>query len=255
MIGDPSIINSQQFIINERVIGMFQTVAIVALLLTVLGIAVHWLLTPTGGPRCPITGGVHVFSLLLIEQRSSLLGALKKLVYLLALLSFIILVITGFWPVLVRGDHISGYPMMIHATFAPIFALCLAILAITWAGSYRLAADDCPWLRGLLRRMTSLRVPADSGPWRCATLIHKLTFWAILFLALPLILSIVVSMYPLLGTRWQYATLELHRWSSLAFVIAAMIHTYLAVRLRTAHQPGWAVSPAYPQAGARLEKA
>jgi hypothetical protein len=120
---------------------MFQTVAIVAFLVTFIGIAAHWVLTPAGGPRSPLTGGVHVFSLLLIEQRSSLLGALKKLCYLVAMVCFIVLAITGFWPTLVRGEHISGFLMYIHATFAPIFALCLAILALTWAGGHRFVAS------------------------------------------------------------------------------------------------------------------
>ena len=65
---------------------------------------------------------------------------------------------------------------------------------------------------------------------------YKLTFWVILFLALPLILSIVVSMFHLLGTNWQHLTLALHRWTSLVFAIVVIIHTYLAIRLRTSHQ-------------------
>lgn len=213
---------------------MFQTVSIVALLVTFIGIALHWVLTPAGGPRCPVVGGIHVFSLLLIEQKSSLLGALKKICYLVAAVCFIVLAITGFWPVLVRGEHISGYLMMIHATFAPIFALCLAILAITWAGGNRLAAEDCPWVQRLLRRVTRLRLPADDRSCRCSLVVYKLAFWLLMFLALPLILSIVVSMFHLLGTDWQHITLALHRWTGLAFVIVAIIHTYLAIRLRTA---------------------
>ena len=215
---------------------MFQTVLVIALLVTLIGIAVHWALTPTGRPRSPVQGIVYVFSLLLIEQKSSPLGVLKKLVYLLAVLCFFVLAITGFWPVLVQGEHISGYFMMIHATFAPIFALCLAILAITWAGSYRFSFADCPWLSGLLRRVTRLRVPADERPWRCSVVVYKLAFWLILFLALPLILSIVVSMFHLLGTDWQHFTLSLHRWTSLIFAIAVIVHTYLAIRLRMANQ-------------------
>jgi len=215
---------------------MFQTVAIVVFLVTFIGIAVHWVLTPAGGPRCPGTGAIHVFSLLLIEQRASLLGALKKLCYLLAMVCFLVLAITGFWPTLVRGEHISGFLMYIHATFAPIFALCLAILALTWAGSNRFVASDCPWLQRLLRRVTRLRLPADDRPWRCSLAIYKLAFWAILFLALPLILSIVVSMFHLLGTDWQHLTLALHRWTSLVFAVAVIIHTYLAIRLRMTSQ-------------------
>ena len=49
--------------------------------------------------------------------------------------------------------------MYIHATFAPVFALCLAILAITWAGSNRFVSGDCPWLTRLLRRVTRIRNP------------------------------------------------------------------------------------------------
>lgn len=213
---------------------MFQTVAIVALLVTFLGIGVHWILTPVGGMRSVLQGGVHVFSLLLIEQKSSLLGALKKLLYLVTVVCFLVLAFTGFWPVLVRGEHISGGFMMVHATFAPIFALCMALLAVTWAGSNRLLAEDCPWVQRLLRRVTRLRLPADDRPGRCLVLLYKLGFWVLLFLALPLILSIVVSMFHLLGTDWQHTTLALHRWTSLVFVIVALIYTYLAIRLRIA---------------------
>jgi hypothetical protein len=212
---------------------MFQTVSVVVLLLTFVGIAVHWVLAPAGGPRNVVQGGVRVFSLLLIEQRSSLLGALKKLVYLVSLVCFVVLAITGFWPLLVRGEHISGYLMMIHATFAPIFALCLAVLAITWAGSYRFTDEDCPCIRRLLRRTTRLCIPVEEKACSCSTDVHKATFWLLMFLSLPLILSIIVSMFHILGTDWQHRTMAIHRWTGLAFAIVAIIHTYSAIRIRT----------------------
>jgi cytochrome b subunit of formate dehydrogenase len=159
----------------------------------------------------------------------------KKVVYLLAVLSFLVLAITGFYPVLVQGKHISGFGMMIHATFAPIFALCMAFLAITWAGANQFAAEDCPWVSRLIRRVTRLQVAADDRPCRCSLTLYKAAFWALLFLSLPLILSIVISMFHLLGTPWQHATLAMHRWVGMVFVIVAIIHTYLAVRLRMAN--------------------
>ena len=215
--------------------AMFQTIADIALVMTFLGVAAHWVLVPTGGPRNVVQGGVHVFSLLLIEQRASLLGALKKLAYLVSLLCFLVLAITGFWPVLVHGEHISGYLMMIHATFAPVFALCLAILAVTWAGENRLTVEDCPWIQRLLRRTTRPRVPAQEKSASCAVLGYKVTFWALMFLALPLILSIVVSMFHILGTDWQYWAMAAHRWTALVFAIVAVLHTYLAIRVRLTH--------------------
>jgi cytochrome b subunit of formate dehydrogenase len=200
--------------------------------MTVLGVAAHWVLVPTGGPRNVVQGGVHVFSLLLIEQRSSILGVLKKLAYLVSLVCFLVLALTGFWPLLVRGEHISGYLMMIHATFAPVFALCLAILALTWAGANRFTADDCPWVQRLLRRTTRLHIATGEEPCRCAVLWYKATFWLLMFLALPLILSIVISMFHILGTSWQHFTMAIHRWTGLVFAVVAILHTYLAIRTR-----------------------
>ncbi len=218
---------------------MFQTVSTLALLATLIGVIVHWFAFPAtsecrGGSGF-IRGLVHAFSLLLIEQRSSFLGALKKLCYLLAVVCFVVLAFTGFWPLLVRGDsHISGYLMMIHATFAPIFAFCLAVLAITWASRYRYVVGDCPCVQRLLRRVTRLPIAAPEDACRCASTVQKTAFWAIVVLALPLILSIVLSMFPLFGTYYQELALAIHRWTSVVFFIAVILHTYLAVRVRMA---------------------
>jgi len=214
---------------------MFETITILVFLATIGGIVVHWFVYPVGA-ECPgpIRGIVRVLSLLLIEQRSSTLGALKKLCYLVSVICFLLLGLTGFYPVLVHGEHISGWLMMLHATLAPVFAICLAILGLTWAGEYRFRQGDCPWLQKLLRRVTRLSIPADAaeGPCNCAATTQKIAFWAIVVLALPLILSIVLSMLPLFGTHWQEVAMAAHRWTALVFAVAVLIHTYLAVRLR-----------------------
>jgi cytochrome b subunit of formate dehydrogenase len=214
---------------------MFQTAAILVLLATIIGIIAHWFAFPAGSAcrsEGPIRGLIHVLCLLLIEQRSSLLGALKKLCYIVAAVCFLLLGLTGFWPVIVHGEHISGWPMIIHATLAPIFAICLAIIAITWAGQNRFEKGECPWLQRLLRRVTRLALPAQEEPCQCAATSMKVTFWAIILLALPLILSIVLSMLPLFGTHWQDFALAAHGWTALVFAVAVLIHTYLAVRVR-----------------------
>ena len=216
---------------------MFQTIAILAFLVTLAGIVVHWLVRPVGAEArsgCVMRGAVQVFSLLLIEQRLSLLGALKKLCYLVAALSFLILGFTGFYPLLAKGEHLSGYLMMIHATFAPIFALCLAILALTWASRFRFAHDDCPCVQRLLRRVTRLRISAPEGPCRWAVVGQKTAFWAVMLLSLPLILSIVLSMLHLFGTHWQEILMATHRWTALVFGVAVILLTYWTIRIRMA---------------------
>jgi cytochrome b subunit of formate dehydrogenase len=216
---------------------MFETITLGAFLTTFVGVAVHWAVFPVAGKR---RGGaevvrafVHVASLLLIEQRLSLLGALKKLCYLVAAFCFVVLGITGFYPLLVRGEHISGYLMMIHATLAPVFAICLAILTVTWASRFRFDKMDCPWLRRLLRSTTRLSVPDPDGPCSCLALtVWKITFWLVMASALPLILSILLSMLPLFGTYWQNVLLAAHRWVAVLFAVAVIIHSYMAVRVR-----------------------
>jgi cytochrome b subunit of formate dehydrogenase len=214
---------------------MFQTVAILVFLATIIGIVTHWFAYPVDSAcrsEGPLRGLVQVVCFLLIEQRSSLLGALKKLCYIVAVVCFVLLGLTGFWPVIVHGEHISGWPMILHATLAPIFAICLAILALTWAAQNRFQEGDCPWLYRLLRRVTRLALPPQGGPCPCAATSMKVTFWAIVVLALPLILSIVLSMLPLFGTHWQEFALAAHGWTALIFAVVVLVHTYLAVRIR-----------------------
>jgi len=87
-------------------------------------------------------------------------------------------------------------------------------------------------MQRLLRRTTRLHIAAEDKPGRCAVVWYKATFWLLMFLTLPLILSIVISMFHILGTSWQHFTMAIHRWTGLVFAIVAILHTYLAIRTR-----------------------
>jgi cytochrome b subunit of formate dehydrogenase len=172
-----------------------------------------------------------LFGLPLPEQKLSILGIVRRLVYLLALLCFVVLAVTGFYPVLIQGKHISGYLMMVHATFAPVFAICLAALTVMWASRCRLDKSDFPLMQRILRRVTRLKIP-DEPISRSSLLGQKVAFWLVVFLALPLILSIILSMFPLAGTAGQELLLATHRNVAIVFAIVAVIHTYLIIRTR-----------------------
>jgi cytochrome b subunit of formate dehydrogenase len=118
----------------------------------------------------------------------------------------------------------------VHATFAPIFAICLAALAVSWASSHSFNKSDWPWLRDLLRRVISLKIPVSESIEPSSQLFEKTGFWLIVFLALPLILSIIVSMFSIFGTAGQNFLLATHRWTALVFAVVAIIHTYLVIR-------------------------
>jgi cytochrome b subunit of formate dehydrogenase len=214
---------------------MFRTVSILVFIVTFVCIGICCLVSPCSkecrwGPISVLRRLIRVFTLLLLQQKLSPIGVLKKLIYLLAMLCFIVLAMTGFYQRLILDEPISGYLMMIHATFAPIFAICLAALAVMWAGANRFEKSDCPFVWRILRRVTRLKIPIEASGCNITLLAQKITFWIIIFLALPLILSIIMSMFTLFGTTGQEFLLATHRWTALAFVVAAIVHTYLAIR-------------------------
>ena len=209
---------------------MYQKISIVTFLITICGIALSYIIFP--GKKSQqgfINKIVHICTLPFLEQKLSLVGALRKLVYLLALLSFVILGITGFYPTLVLGEHISGYLIMIHATFAPILAICLAILAVMWAGNCRINGKDWPWFQRIVERVT-LHKSKESTSDNNSCLLQKIAFWLIIFLALPLALSIILSMLPYFGTYWQELFVLIHRYTALVFAVVVLIHTHLIIR-------------------------
>jgi len=213
---------------------MYQTISIVAFLVTIGALALNCIISPCRECwRHPLRKVVQLFTMLFIEQKLSPAGVLRKLVYLLALLCLIVLAFTGFYPTLVLGEHISGYLVMVHATFAPVFAICLAVLAVMWARSSRFTGNDWPWFRRVVKRVTLIKSTGEEADRESSGLGQKISFWLIIFLALPLALSIVLSMFPIFGTHWQELLLGIHRYTAVLFFLAAIIHIYLMIRCKT----------------------
>ena len=246
---------------------MYQTISITTFAVTFVGIVLHCIAFPSGKERKfrPVKNLVdfltlvfieqklsfegilrklvYLFMLFFIKQKLNLVGVLRKLVYLLALLCFVVLAVTGFYPTLVLDEHISGYLVMVHATFAPVFAICLAVLAVMWARNCRFTHSDWPWFQRIVQRVTLIHAPSlvrrdsllsdERRATNCSSgLGQKVAFWLIIFLALPLILSIVLSMFPLFGTHGQELLLSVHRYTALVFVLVGIVHIYLVIRTK-----------------------
>jgi hypothetical protein len=225
---------------------MFRTVSITSFIITFVGIVIHWIIFR---PKASELFGVDrrlqildtlrclvfLFTLLFIPQKLTLAGVLRRLVYLLALLCFAVLFVTGFFSKLVFEETISGYWLMLHATFAPVFAICVAILAVMWAHNCRLNKKYWPWLSRYLmldsRCSTSIQYPVSAvrHPVESIGLVQKLCFWLIIILAIPLILSIILSMFTFFGTHWQELLADTHRYIAIVFVLVVVVHTYLMV--------------------------
>jgi cytochrome b subunit of formate dehydrogenase len=210
---------------------MYRTITITAFVILFVILGLICLVRPCSKDclKHPLRKFVHLVTLIFIEQKLSLAGVLRKLVYLLALLCFVVLAVTGFYPTLVLNEHISGWLLMIHATFAPIMAICLAVLAVMWAGKCRFAQNDWPWFERLVQRVTLVKnLNQQAGHDGCVW--QKIFFWVIIFLALPLILSVVLSMFHIFGTDWQNLLIAIHRYCATVFGLAVVAHTYMLIR-------------------------
>ncbi|MHC4124638.1 MAG: cytochrome b/b6 domain-containing protein [Planctomycetota bacterium] len=214
---------------------MFSKLSIICFAVVLVGIILHCLISAfRKGWKFQlidiIKKPIHLFTLLLVEQKLSLLGVLKKLVCLLALLCFLVLLITGFYPKLILGKTIFGYWMMLHATAAPVFAACLAFLAIMWAGANTFNSADSPVLMSFFRRVIKMPTPGEKTVQNDICIGRKICFWGIVFLSLPLILSVVLSMFPFFGTHIQELLLAVHSYTALLFTLVVIIHIYLTIQ-------------------------
>jgi cytochrome b subunit of formate dehydrogenase len=167
---------------------------------------------------------IFFVTLLFVEQKWSLVGVVRKLVFLLAIACFIVLLITGFVPMFFLGKSITGWWLLFHVAAAPVFAGCMAVLAVLWADRNRLDKNYWHWLNRILSRQ-----PKNIAAPEKYELKLRICFWVILSLLLPVILSETLSMFNFFGTHGQEALLQLHRYCTLLLSLFAIIYLYLAV--------------------------
>lgn len=156
------------------------------------------------------------------ENRVTSLTYLRGFFYLLAVLAVLILAFSGFLPVLFTGKHLSGFLMILHVTAAPFLAVSLALLSLFYAHRNRFSSTDLESLSGRQQ---------ESEPVNGARIIalKKICFWLLIALSIPLISSILLSMFTIYGTIGQSFLLHLHGYSALCFVIVAMVHAYFSI--------------------------
>ncbi len=150
----------------------------------------------------------------------------ERLVHLALTVSFLVLAITGFAEVF-EGERMEGFVLMIHATFAPVFACSVAAMMLTWAGDCRFESHDRAWLRAGGCCCSCKDVPAGrfSGG-------QKMLFWLTGILTLVLTLSMVASMFPIFSGHGMEILLQIHRYSALLLVVVMLMHAYATLMVR-----------------------
>jgi hypothetical protein len=134
----------------------------------------------------------------------------------------LILALTGFLPVIVLGTHLSGLLLVIHVTAAPLFAVSLSALALLWA--HRLRFDDSDWQPALGAGKRD-----SDGKDALVRFAVKAGFWLSLTLSLPVMLTVILSLFPLFGTRGETLLIRLHGYSALLLLMSALGETYVII--------------------------
>jgi hypothetical protein len=133
---------------------------------------------------------------------------MKKIFYFSLIAIVIILSATGFSAPFTATRSMTGYPLLLHAALAPVFSLGVAMWVVLSASRNRFTAQDGAWL---LSRF-GFHSNVASGSFSLSLFARKVCFWAASGMAIVVILSIVLNMFPLFSMNWQAPLLSLHRF-------------------------------------------
>jgi hypothetical protein len=138
-----------------------------------------------------------------------------KLAYVAMLAGGLVLAATGIGTLALGKPPMSNWVLMAHVSAAPLFAIGLAFVAVTWADRCRFGSS----------------VSRQSGP-------AKALLWLILACGLVVILSAVIPMTPLFGTSGEHTLYLTHRYSAVILTAAVALHLLLLFRGRNATDAG-----------------
>lgn len=133
----------------------------------------------------------------------SRLRAFEALVYLVFLGAVLLMTVSSFGMIIV-GQAMHRWMLVLHMSIAPVFAVCLTLLALMWAEQSQIRAVDTPGERFY------------TG--------EKLGFWVTVAAGFMTITSAMLGMMTWFGSDGQLTLLNIHRISALVVVISAVYH-------------------------------
>jgi hypothetical protein len=135
---------------------------------------------------------------------------MRNLAYAVLCAAGLFLAATGLGTLAFGKPPMTHWVLMAHVAVAPLFALGLAAVALTWSGLCRVGADS------------PLNGPAQA------------LLWVVLLGGLVVILSGVLPMTPLFGAQGQHILYLTHRYSAIVLTVAVLLHLpMLACRRQT----------------------
>jgi len=164
------------------------------------------------------------FTSSLKQTPANILLSIKKLIYVILVICTLILLFTGLLQPLIFGKPISGFLLMLHVTIAPLFAIIVAICSVLWAQIHSFSSID--WQK--LQKIKTYQSEGKKNFWTSESF-QKILFWIGILLSLPIILTIILSMYRTFGTHGQEILLQIHRYCAMMFVIVVFYYTSINI--------------------------
>ena len=196
---------------------MFRMVSAIAFGLLFVGLGLHLLIFP-----CKLKVSLFKF-----RSKAEIINIISGIICFGLLASFLGLFVTGFGPLLL-GDKLHGYLLMFHATCAPVFIVCAGLLVLMYAGKHAFDLNDAD----AFKSGCSLKKGLNNRCWLTDTgLGAKVCFWVLAVLAVPLAMTMVLSMLSLFGTEIQQCLFEMHRWIALVFALIMFFELYMLLRM------------------------
>ena len=128
---------------------------------------------------------------------------IERLVYGLFLLAVLLQAISSFGMIVV-GQRMHGWMLVLHMSSAGLFAITLTVLAVLWAEQSSFETTGAPMFH--------------TG--------EKVAFWLTLMAGFSTILSAMLGMMTWFGSDGQITLLRIHRYSGLLLLICAVFHGY-----------------------------
>jgi hypothetical protein len=138
---------------------------------------------------------------------SARLLRIERLIYLLFLLAVLLQAISSFGMIIV-GQRMHGWMLVLHMSVAGLFAVTLTVLAVLWA-----------------EQASFERAPAVPRSARFYAG-EKVAFWLTLIAGTSTILSAMLGMMTWFGSEGQITLLRIHRYSALLLLICVVFHGY-----------------------------
>ena len=128
---------------------------------------------------------------------------IERLIYVVFLVAVLLMALSSFGMIL-AGESMHGWMLIVHMSVAGMFAVALTALAILWAEQASFNRDPAT------RFYTG----------------EKVAFWLTVAAGFSTILSAMLGMMSWFGTVGQSILLDVHRYSALVLLICAIFHGY-----------------------------